>query len=146
MALYYSPSKSSIFFDEFNRIFENSINNLISKNNNLINSDVDIIEYNDHFKILADLPGFEEHEIKIENTNKYLTIQAEKTKNVEDSSTRYFRKERKKSKFYKSFVIPENIDVDKINASFKNGELVIEVPKNLNNQENKKRIIKLNVN
>ena len=42
---------------------------------------------------------------------------------------RYLRREFSYSKFQQAFDLPDNVDVEKINASMNNGVLTIELPK-----------------
>jgi HSP20 family protein len=46
-----------------------------------------------------------------------------------DKAENYYRRERAYGKFQRAFNLPADVDSDKINADFKDGLLIIEVPK-----------------
>ena len=51
-------------------------------------------------------------------------------KNEDDKGDKkYLRREFSYSKFQQAFVLPDNVDVDKIDASVNNGVLTIDLPK-----------------
>ncbi len=90
---------------------------------------VDIREEKDKYIIEAELPGLTEKDVEVKVENNVLTISSKKEETKEESKKGYIRKERKSFSFTRSFSLPENTDVDKITAHFKNGILNIEVPK-----------------
>jgi HSP20 family protein len=93
------------------------------------NFSVDIVENKDNYEIIADVPGFNRSDINIEHNDGYLIISAEKKEEKEDKDKKWFRKERKYNSFYRSFIMPENIDSDKIEASLDKGVLNLVLPK-----------------
>lgn len=85
-----------------------------------------------------DLPGVKKEEISLEVRDNYLTVKVEKSdaNNVDDRN--YLRKERVYGSYERSFSI-ENLDYEKVDASFENGILKITIPKS-SNEENKRVI------
>ena len=66
----------------------------------------------------------------IDFENDILTISSEKTNENEETTDTYTRKEYSYQSFKRSFNIPKNVvDSNKISATYKNGELVIAIPK-----------------
>lgn len=74
------------------------------------------------------LPGFEKQEITMKLEKDLLTISAGREK--KESDVRYTRTEFGfNAKYSRSFIVPENIDSDGINAEYRNGILIVSIPK-----------------
>ena len=71
-----------------------------------------------------DLPGVEKKDVNVRVENNHVIVSGER-KN--DSANKHFY-----GKFEQIFKVPENVKVDKINASLKNGVLNISFPKDKN--------------
>ena len=71
---------------------------------------------------------FNKEEIKIECNEGVLTITAEKADEENDENKKYIRKERVYKKTSRSFSFAD-IDEDAIKAEFKNGTLLLTIPK-----------------
>ena len=90
----------------------------------------DIKEKSDHYELEVDLPGYEKENIKIEIEDGYLNIHATINKNAEnDKDSKYVHKERYVGECSRSFYVGEDVKEEDIKASFKNGTLKIELPK-----------------
>ena len=91
----------------------------------------DIKEKKDKYLIDIDLPGYEKEDIKMEISDGYLTVHASVNKEVDDEKEKgkYVRKERYVGECSRSFYVGENVKEEEIKAKFKNGTLMIEVPK-----------------
>lgn len=94
------------------------------------NMKCDIYEKDGKYHIEMDIPGFKKEEISVETKDGYLTITAEKKDEVneDDKEKNYIRRERTYGKYQRSFYLGD-LDEEKIDASFENGMLKIEVPK-----------------
>ena len=88
----------------------------------------DISETDKAFDIIIDLPGLNKEEIDLRVTKKVLSIQGERKTDMAEEP-RYVRRERKYGVFSRTFALPDDVDTDSIEASFKNGVLSIRVPK-----------------
>lgn len=91
---------------------------------------VDIKDKDNQYQIEIDVPGFDKDEITVEYKNHYLQISGEKSESSErtEEDGHYIRKERTHSSFNREFYVGE-VDSKSIEGSFKNGLLVIKVPK-----------------
>ena len=90
---------------------------------------VDIAEEKDRILITAELPGFKENEIEIQTENGMLTLRGERRFEKESEGKNYHRVERSYGQFLRSFSLPNNVDREKIKATFRNGLLQVELPK-----------------
>ncbi len=90
---------------------------------------VNIREDEKNYLIEMALPGMNKKDIRIETENDTLSISSEiKEENKEDNNG-YSRREFGNYSFCRSYTIPEDVIRDKISASFKDGILVVELPK-----------------
>ncbi|MDD3187370.1 MAG: Hsp20/alpha crystallin family protein [Bacilli bacterium] len=115
----------------------------------IFNDMFDTVEYDDAMKcdiyekdnlihIELDVPGFDKNDINIELSKGNLIVTAKKEK-IEEENKKYYRRERSfYGKYSRSFYLGD-VEEDKIEASFKDGILVITVPKEAT-KENKKLI------
>lgn len=85
---------------------------------------------NSNFYLEVDLPGVTKEDIDINIENGVLTVSAIRKYKNEITKDDYYLCESIFGKFERSYVLPENIDSDKIDASFSDGCLKIELPKN----------------
>jgi len=91
---------------------------------------VNIKEDNNGFSLEVAVPGMDKKDFNIDFDNGFLTISSEKKIENEEKSDNYTQKEYSYQSFTRSFRIPENtIDSNKITANYKNGELIINIPK-----------------
>jgi HSP20 family molecular chaperone IbpA len=118
------PRRNS--FDLFDDFFEDNF--FKTKESNLMRTDIK--EKKNKYLIDVDLPGFEKENIKLSLDSGYLTIHA-KTHNEKNDShdEKILRKERFYGECSRSFYVGEDIKEEEINAEFKNGILMIEIPK-----------------
>lgn len=90
---------------------------------------VDIVEQDGVYELAADLPGLKKEDIKIEIEGDILTLRGEKKLAEEKKDKNYRLCERYYGEFVRTFMLPENVDRDKIVAEFKDGVLKLEIPK-----------------
>ncbi|MGI2328940.1 Hsp20/alpha crystallin family protein [Planococcus sp. YIM B11945] len=91
---------------------------------------VDIKEKDNQYEFAVDLPGFTKDDIDVEYKDGYLEIRGKKEqkREMEEQDGRFIRKERSYGSFRRSFYVGE-IDQNKISGSFKEGVLLLEVPR-----------------
>ncbi len=88
-----------------------------------------IIENKDGFELQMAVPGFQKKDVKISLEKNVLTITSEKKAEKQSDGVKFTRREFVYGTFSRSFTLPETIDVENINADFKNGILKITLPK-----------------
>jgi HSP20 family protein len=103
---------------------------------------VNVYEYDEKVGIVAEIPGLDKKDLTIEVQDGNLTISGEKHSIVEDDKAKVLRRELKGSSFKRSFALGDNLNGDNIKASFKNGVLIIDVPKVVP-EEPKKTFVKI---
>jgi len=90
---------------------------------------VDIVDKENAYEVTAELPGMDEKNIEVRLANGDLTIRGEKRDEKEEKRKGYHLQERHFGSFERTFAVPEGVDVEKIDASFKNGVLTVKLPK-----------------
>ena len=101
---------------------------------------VDIVEKDSGFEVTVELPGMDEKNLEVKLSDGTLTIKGEKQEEKEEKKKDYYLQERHFGSFERSFAVPEGVDVDKIEASFKKGVLTLMLPKKPEAQKPAKKI------
>jgi len=101
---------------------------------------VDVVESEKAYEITAELPGMDEKNIEVKVADGILTIKGEKQEEKEEKKRGYYLQERHFGSFERSFEVPESVDPDKIDATFKNGVLTLTLPKKAEAQKPSKKI------
>jgi HSP20 family protein len=95
----------------------------------LLVPNANIVENDKDFRIELAAPGLERKDFKVEINNGILSISAEKEEEKKEDRKNYKRREFSYNSFSRSFVLPENSLVDKIDAKYEDGILRILLPK-----------------
>ncbi|MFI5217093.1 MAG: Hsp20/alpha crystallin family protein [Candidatus Limnocylindria bacterium] len=90
---------------------------------------VDIAEDDQKYVITAELPGTAKDDVHVEVHENVMTIRGEKRSEREEKKEQSRWVERSYGSFSRSFTLPANATPDRVNASFKDGVLTIELPK-----------------
>jgi HSP20 family protein len=90
---------------------------------------VNVLESDSEFQIEAELPGVDKNDMKLSVEDGVLTISGQRAKEKEEKGRRYHRVERAYGTFTRSFTIPELVDEKRLTAEFKNGILIVHLPK-----------------
>ena len=96
---------------------------------NAMSPRLDVAETKDKYEIKAELPGMDEKDINLSLEDGLLTISGEKKTENEEKDKGYYLKECSYGSFSRAVRLPDNIADDKIAAKFKNGVLVVDMPK-----------------
>jgi HSP20 family protein len=89
---------------------------------------VDIVENDDAYLLLVDVPGVDPDAIDIQMDNGVLSIKGERAPAAAQREA-HKRVERPRGSFYRRFSLPEAADADRIAAKCRNGVLEIVIPK-----------------
>jgi HSP20 family protein len=87
---------------------------------------IEVSEADNAVTVTADLPGLEEKDVDIHLADGVLTISGEKKTESDDKERRI--SERYYGRFERRIPV-EDVDEDKVNASFKNGVLTVTLPR-----------------
>ena len=121
-------TRDSIFDDLFHELYSLPTS-FLSKSGMDLSPRIDISETDGEYKIEAELPGINQKEIDVKIDNNILTIKGKKEDIKEEKEKNYHLRERYYGAFQRSISLPNNIEPEKIKASFENGVLNISVPK-----------------
>ena len=119
---------SNEFDDMFRTVFHSDLKYPLKTKPNW-KPEIDIKESDNLFQINTDLPGLTKKDIKVSLKGDQLTISGERKRISDNENDHYYYRERSVGKFNRSFNLPESINKDKIQASFKNGILSVELEK-----------------
>ncbi|MDD5723609.1 MAG: Hsp20/alpha crystallin family protein [Syntrophales bacterium] len=89
----------------------------------------DISENEKGYMIRAELPGIDEKDLEITIAGGMLSVKGEKKQEAEEKGESYHRIERTYGSFHRSFRIPDAIQADKVDATYKDGILKLVIPK-----------------
>ncbi|MEQ8304825.1 MAG: Hsp20/alpha crystallin family protein [Cyclobacteriaceae bacterium] len=90
---------------------------------------VDVIEDEKAFEIHLEVPGMEKEDFKIELNDGSLTVSGERKFKSEQNEKNFHSVETRYGSFSRTFVIPDNVEANKIDAKYKNGILELTLPK-----------------
>ena len=80
------------------------------------NPRVDLTRENGHYKLTAEIPGIDEKDIQVHVRDGLLTISGEKKREVKEEKDGYTYSERSFGSFSRSFCLPKETDLDRIDA------------------------------
>jgi len=101
---------------------------------------VDIVEKDDGYKLTAELPGADEQDVEIKFAEGTMTMEGQKEEDKEDERQDHLLSERRYGAFHRSFRVPEGVDADRIEATLKNGVLMVILPKTAEARKKQKTI------
>lgn len=118
----------------FSRPFENSSSQIMK---------TDIHEKDGNYVIEMELPGYAKEDIKADLKDGYLTITAtrDETKEEKDAKGNCLHKERYTGSCNRSFYVGDQITQEDIKASFRDGILSLQVPKEVQKVEEQPKLI-----
>ena len=130
----WNPS-SDLVRDRFSRLFEDAFNDMLRPyeaeqvSNRAWAPAVDIRETDDEVTLFVDLPGMKKDDVDLTLENNLLTISGERKFESEETNDSYHRIERSYGSFTRSFTLNQNVQTDKVEANFKDGVLIVTLPK-----------------
>ncbi len=116
----YVPSTFGGFFDRFfNEDF----------NEGRYSPTVDVAETEKEFEIQFHVPGMKKENISIDVQKDRLTVSGERKFENEKNEKNFHKIESHYGSFSRSFYLPDTVNVEKIDATYKEGILTVSVPK-----------------
>jgi HSP20 family protein len=122
---------------EINRMFDTFFRGSLSDETALVPTAwtpaVDIAEHENEYVVKMEIPGVDKSDVKITMHDNVLTVSGEKKsekKNEKESKgSSFHRIERAYGAFERSFALPSSVKTDSIDAVFKDGILMVTLPK-----------------
>jgi len=91
---------------------------------------IDITEDDKNLFVHAEIAGMTKNDVKVSvNEERMLSLKGEKKKAEKKEDLNLLRNERVFGEFERSFMLPDNVDVEKIHAKYDNGILELVIPK-----------------
>jgi HSP20 family protein len=109
------------FDDLFDRLFSNPFGLVAGDQGEHRFWDLDVSENDKELVVRAEVPGFDEKDLDVQMHNDVLTIHAEKRQ--EEKGERSF------SSYTRSVQLPQGIDAEKAQATYRNGVLELHFPR-----------------
>jgi len=120
------PSVKTLF-DDFWMDTPDFINRMLHTGTTLPAANVK--ESDTSYDIELAVPGMKKEDLKISLNKNQLTISSEQKAEKEEKEQNYTRREYSFSSFKRSFALPDNVNIDGIDATFADGVLHLSVPK-----------------
>ncbi|MCW9038536.1 Hsp20/alpha crystallin family protein [Altibacter lentus] len=93
------------------------------------------------FVIELAVPGLKKENIAVEIEKEVLKVSSKGSEeNEKKTPFKYARKDFDFTNFERSFILPETVEAEKIDASYNNGILMIQIPKKEANKEIKRMV------
>jgi HSP20 family protein len=91
---------------------------------------VDVKENGDRYTVKADMPGMAKEDIRVDVDGNMVTIAAEvRREKTDEKEGKVLRSERYVGSMTRAFTLPTEVDVDKTEAKYADGVLVLTLPK-----------------
>lgn len=106
--------------------------------------EADVLETQNAILVVLDAPGMTPADIELSLENNVLTVSGERRSDWSDGENNqhtWHLAERRYGKFSRSFVLPRDVDQERIEARFENGVLAVTVPKS---ERTRRRRIEIN--
>ena len=101
---------------------------------------VDVAEMKNEFVVNVEAPGMDPKDFDISLSKGMLTITGEKKQDRVEKEENYHLIERRHGTFSRSISLPQEVEDDKISASYKNGVLTVTLPKSEGAKRNEIKI------
>ena len=90
---------------------------------------VDINESASQYVVSAELAGVDKDDVTVSIDKNLLTIKGEKKLANSEEGDKWHRVESTYGAFSRAFTLPDEVEADKVEASYKNGVLMLTIPK-----------------
>lgn len=104
---------------------------------------VNIKELDSQFEIELAVPGMNKDDFEIEVEDGVLSISSTQEEEQVNEKGKFTRREFSYSSFRRSFTLPDSVDPTKIDATYKEGMLLVLLPKHKEAQPQPKKLIKI---
>ena len=116
-------------FDEFLKDSSFEDNKNISEPENVCIMALDLLESDDEYRIIANLPGINKEDVKLSLDKNELVIETVRKKEELKENDVYHHRERFYGNYKRLICLPEHVDKDSIRAKMNNGLLELFIKK-----------------
>ena len=119
----------------FNSYFDNIVRNFFENEGNYEPAilekkmPIDMVEHEDKFELIANLPGIKKENVKISINENELVISATQDEKREEKKGAMYRSERYHGNYRRTIYLNDFSDKEGIKAKFENGVLNLDIPK-----------------
>jgi HSP20 family protein len=125
----YPASVVSPLSDDMQRMFRQFFGDSDASLAGAFSPALDVEESDDGFTLHVELPGVQPEDVDVSIEENVLTVAGQRDF-YRDSSTETFKRvERRFGRFHRAVRLPDRVDPDAVEASYKDGLLTITVPK-----------------
>jgi len=117
------------FFDDMRENMRSFFEDFPSWSTSARSPAMDVREEDKQYVVEAELPGMTEKDVEVDVDDDTLTIASKRQEQSEEKKEGYLRRERRSTVFKRSFALPPDVEEAKIDATFKNGLLIVTLPK-----------------
>ena len=134
-------TRDPFFGSVFDRFFNDSAGTGVSTSvtRGRVSPSVDVLESDESYKLLVDLPGVLKENVSVEVKENVLSITAKHESNAasqdDNDGYRVVRSERRRADYERRFTLGDTLDAENISAKFENGVLTVTVPRQAEPQE-----------
>ena len=127
---------------DMNRFFTDFFEDSVAEDLTAFKPAVDLVDNKDSLQVKVELPGVKKDDVEISLKDDLLTIKGEKKEEKEEKDENRYYVERSYGSFSRTLTLPSLVKSDKVEATFKDGILVITLPKD---EEEKAREVQVEV-
>ena len=129
-----ASSRATLGWSDFDRLFDQLWNGAGVANSRgapAYAPRIDFTETETELRVAAELPGFEEKDLKVTLEDGVLTIEAERNAEVknEDDAKEVRHVETFHGKYRRALRLPSEVDAEAVKAAYRNGILTVTLPK-----------------
>ena len=130
------------FREQLNELLKNVVSGDVHLASDVMYPAVDVIEQDQQYVYVVELPGVKKEDVKLMVKDNSLVLEGERKEPEMGENVQKIRGEIAYGKFQRTLPLPENADLDKIRAEYKNGVLLVHIDKK---EETKPRLIDVQV-
>jgi len=130
----------------FGSLLSNDLSELPSRsgrgttNDGLWSPQIETFRRGNQIVVRADLPGVNKEDVNVHVDNGVLTISGERSSHSENEGDGWYRTERSYGSFYRALPLPDGVEGDACEATFKDGVLEVTLPAPSEEKASGKRI------
>ncbi len=126
---YVAPRTESPWQEDFNQVVRRFFGDADATLAGAFSPALDVEEDDDKFTLHIELPGVTPDDVDVSIEESVLTIAGQRDFYQDKNANGFRRVERRFGRFHRAIRLPDRVDSDKVDATYKDGLLTITVPK-----------------